>query len=107
MAVKLLTLATSVGVGPSWRIRAGALEHTVQCTATGNPTSVITELEGSLDGDIWYQLAAHSWSSSEIAAQAAMFHVSTKLVTHVRINLTTLVGGSSPSITCLYEALEF
>lgn len=105
MAVRLLEAATVTGVSPKWNIRAGSIEHTIQCVCTGNPTAVTTELEGSLDGVTWYQLAAHIWTSAEITAQAAMFHVSSKLVTNVRVNLSTLTGGASPSVTCLYEAL--
>jgi len=103
MAAKLLDQAAATGASNDWQVRAGASEHTIQSTCTGSPTAVTTEFEGSLDGTTWYQLAEHKWTSNEITAQASMFHVSSKLITHTRINLSTLTGGTSPTVTCLYE----
>lgn len=107
MAVRLLDAASSTGVSTAWYLSSGANEHTVQCMATGSPTSVVVELEGSLDNGTWYQLAEHLWSNSELSNQAAMFHVSSKLVGYVRINLTTMSGGSSPTMTVLYTGAGF
>jgi len=103
MAARILDAATATGAGNDWQVRAGASEHTIQGVCTGSPTAVTTEFEGSLDGVTWYQLAEHSWTTNEIAAQAALFHVSTKLITYTRINLSVLTGGTTPTVTCLYE----
>ena len=103
MAALLLDAAAATGAGSAWAIRMGVKDHTVQCIATGAPTAVTTELEGSLNGITWYQLAAHKWTNGEIDDGEAMFHVTSKYVTSVRINLTILTGGTSPTVTCLYE----
>lgn len=103
MAVQLLNAATSTGTSNSWTIRRGAIEHTVQATVTGSPTAVQIDLEGSLDGTTWYKLAAHNFSAGDISNQNTMFHVSSKMVTYVRVNVISLTGGSSPTITVLYD----
>ena len=104
MAVRLLDAATATGVGDTWNIRSGAANHTLQGTATGNPTGITTDLEGSLDGVTWYTLAAHKWVNGELTDQQAMFHVLSKYVTYVRVNLTTLTGGTSPTVTIKYDS---
>ena len=103
MAVRLLNAVTSTGAGSSWPLRMGVKEHTVQATFTGNPTAVSIILEGSLDEQTWYQLAVHNALGDDITNQQTMFHVTSKLVNAVRINLSTLTGGSSPTVTALYE----
>lgn len=103
MAVKLLDAVDSTGAGPSWRVQMGVREHTVAMVSTGSPTVVTVLLEGSLDGITWYVLAEHNWISAELSASKAMFHVTSKLVTYVRLNLDTLTAGTSPTITGKYE----
>lgn len=102
MSVRLLDSTSTTGVSPEWNLGSGCFMHTVQSTSTGNPSAVVLELEGSLDGVTWYQLAEHSWTASEISNQQSMFHVTSKLVSYARLNLTTLSGGSSPTITAKY-----
>jgi len=103
MATRLLSSVTTTGAGNSWGVRMGVMEHTVQCTFTGNPTAVTIELEGSLDNETWYQLAGHKVSTGDITDSKTMFHVTSKLVTYVRLNLTTLEGGTAPTLTAIYE----
>ena len=103
MAVKLLNAVTSTGASGSWPLRMGVKEHTVQATFTGDPTAVSIILEGSLDEQTWYQLAIHNALGDDLVNQQTMFHVTSKLVNAVRINLSTLTGGSSPTVTALYE----
>lgn len=103
MTAKILDAVTATGAGSSWQVRSGATEHTLQLTCTGSPTSVAVIFEGSLDGSTWFPLAVHIWDSTEIANQAAMFHISSKFITYMRANVTTLTGGTSPTLTCLYD----
>ena len=103
MAVRLLNAVTSTGASGSWPLRMGVKEHTVQATFTGDPTAVSIILEGSLDEQTWYQLAIHNTLGDDLVNQQTMFHVTSKLVNAVRINLSTLTGGSSPTVTALYE----
>jgi len=103
MAVKLLNAATATGASLTWAVRMKPRNHTVQFTITGAPTAVTVDLEGSLDDITWTSLASHVTSAGELAAAAAMFHVVDKPVRYTRINLTTLTGGTAPTITALYE----
>ena len=101
MAVKLLDAATTTGASPRWKAYK-SLTHTVQVDITGSPTAVTVDLEGSLDNNTYFQLASHSMTSAELTASAAMFHVETKRVEFVKTNVTTLTGGSSPTVTVRY-----
>lgn len=105
MAVKLLDAATATGVSSSWRQQRVPRNHTVQATMGGTvvATAVTLDLEGSSDDTNWFQLANHPFSAAEITATSAMFHVANKPVRYVRVNLTTLTGGTAPTITALYE----
>ena len=101
MAVKLLDAATTTGASPRWNA-SGSIYHTVQVNITGSPTAVTVDLEGSLDDNTYFTLASHSMTSSELTASAAMFHVETKRVHYIKTNVTTLTGGSSPTVTIRY-----
>lgn len=74
-----------------------ASDHTVQLNVSGSPTSCSAVLQGSLDGSAWFDLSA-----AQTCTTSVMFHVNGKPVNRVRINLTALSGGSSPSVVPLY-----
>ena len=54
----------------------------------------------------FFELASHAFSGAEITAQAAMFHVVDKPVRFVKVDLDTLTGGTSPTVTIHYEGFE-
>lgn len=80
--------------------------HSVQVNVTGSPTAVTVDLEGSLDGVKWFQLAEHVFSAGDITAQAALFHVIDRAVPMTRGNLTTLTGGTTPTVTILIDSVR-
>lgn len=100
MAVKLLNAVTTTGASARWR--ANCKDHTIQINVTGNPTAVTVDLEGSLDDNTYFRLASHNFDTTEITNQASMFHVETKMVDYIKANLTTLTGGTSPTVTVRY-----
>lgn len=105
MANQLLKAAAATGAGDSKKLVARYGEsstHTVQIDITGAPTAVVVDFEGSLDEKSWFQLASHTMTASELTATAAMFHVVDKPVEFIRSNLTTLTGGSSPTVSVLH-----
>lgn len=106
MAVILLNAATATGASPTWTVRMKPVKHTVQATMGGTvvATAVTVDLEGSLDNIDFFTLASHIFTAAEITAEAAMFHVIDKPVRFVRSNLTTLTGGTDPTVTVKYEA---
>lgn len=103
MAVKLLNAVAATGAGTTHAVRMKPRNHTVQFTITGAPTAVTLDLEGSLDDSTWISLASHIMTAAELIATAAMFHVVDKPVRYVRLNLTTLTAGTTPTVTALYE----
>lgn len=109
-ANKLLDAVTVTGVGSSSTASAevGQLikDHTVSVTTTGSPTAVTMDLEGSLDDVTFFSLASHVFTAAEITAGNAMFHVVNKPVRFVQLNLTTLTGGTSPTVTGLHDHFE-
>lgn len=103
MAVKLLNAATATGASATWPVRMKPRNHTIHFSITGAPTAVTVDLEGSLDDSNWVSLASYVMSAAELTATTAMFHVVDKPVRYVRTNLILLTGGSSPTVTTLYE----
>ena len=108
--VSLLSAATATGAGSSTALgdfspsgtTLGILSNfTVQATMGGGvvATAVTVALEGSIDNSNWFSLASHAFTAAEITAEAAMFHVVNKAVPFIRGNLTTLTGGTNPTIT--------
>lgn len=81
-------------------------DHTVQLVVTGTPTAVVTNLQGSVDGDNWAELSSYSMTSGELSDGVAMYHVIDKPVRFIRLQLDTLTGGTSPTVTAFYEAFE-
>ncbi|WP_373088685.1 hypothetical protein [Zhongshania sp.] len=109
MAWKMLDAVSATGASEPVTLRMIPDEHTVHATWTGAPTAVTIKLQGSLlnpeEGE-WEDLAEHSATAEEISNQSAMFHVVDKPVRYVRVDLDTLTGGTSPTVTTLYEAKE-
>ena len=103
MAVVLLNNVAATGAGGGWQCGGGIESHTVQATITGAPTAVTVDLEGSVDGSTWVALDTHAFSAGELTATKAMWHIVNKVVKHVRANLTTLTGGTSPTVTAKWE----
>lgn len=103
MAVKLLSAVTTTGAGSSWPLRNGVQEHTVQAVITGAPTAVTVALEASLDGGTsWNAIGTYAFVAGDLTAGFAMFHVVNKPAELVRLNLTVLTGGTSPTVTGYY-----
>lgn len=105
MAHRLLNAAAATGASSAQKVGQIPSAHTVQATMGGTvvATAVTLDLEGSLDNTTWFTLASHPFSAAEIVAEGAMFHVIDKPARYVRLNLTTLTGGTAPTVTAKYE----
>lgn len=107
MSMKLLAAVTAVGAGTSVRLKKGVQEHTVQVIITGTPTAVVVALESSLnDGTTWNTIGTYTLTAGDLTAGSAMYHVDNKPSELVRMNLTTLTGGTSPTVTVFYFPFE-
>ena len=96
MSVKLLNAAAAIGAGNPQKSNVPFDELiTFQIVTTGSPSQVNVDIEGSIDGGENYEVLL----SHDVTAEGKMFHVSGKPVTHIRGNLKTLTGGSSPTVT--------
>jgi len=92
----LLDAATAPVIGNASSVHELVADSTYVVDVTGSPTSVILDIEGSLDGVNFFQLAQHTMVSN-----LEMFHIVGKPVLFHRVNLTTLVGGTSPTVSVL------
>lgn len=88
-----LNAATTTGAGASKDLEEVLATHLAIVEITGNPSSVTIVLEGSHDGSRWVYLGqvANFNGVTAIAGAGA--------VRHIRANLTTLTGGTSPTVT--------
>lgn len=106
--VTLLNGATASGVGTGSRLAYPSTSFTLQTTYTegggGSISALTIDLEGSLDGTTYFQLAQQAFSAAEITAKAQMFHVVDKPVLFLRGNVSTLTKTGTCAITtkCLY-----
>jgi hypothetical protein len=74
-------------------------KHTTVVKVTGSPDAVIANLEGSLDGTDWFDL---SGAVDLTVAADRMFHVVNRPVQQIRYDLTTLTGGTDPTVQFEY-----
>ena len=102
---KLLDGVEATGAGSSILI-SGIEKHTVQVEFTnsgGGVTALIVDLEGSLDDVNFYQLASYTFTSGDLTALGAMFHVINKPVEYIRANITTLTETGTTAVIVYYE----
>ncbi len=108
MSDKLLDAVTSTGVSSEifslYRDRQLFNNHTVSVSITGAPSAVTIDIEGTIDdGATWHQLVQHPFSAGELTATTVMFHFTNKVVDKIRHNLTTLTGGTAPTVTSYHS----
>ena len=101
MAALLLNAATATGAGSSVRMNRKPSAHTIQAVMGGTvvATAVTVDIEASLDKTTWFALVSHAFSAGEITAESAMFHLADMPTKYLRANLTTLTGGTAPTVT--------
>lgn len=110
MAFKLLDAATVAGASAIVYLpHIQTIEmHTVTASFTSG-TAVVIALEGTLDNrgvanadKKWAALATHTFSADEITAKFAEFHIASKGVLAVRLNLTTFTTAGG-TLTAKYQ----
>jgi hypothetical protein len=98
-AMQSLSSVTVTGPGTSFNLTNARANLGLQVACTGSPTTVLINLEGSLEGTHWFTLAHSSNISGEIV------FASNVPVIWLRANLTTLTGGSSPTVSAWLVAV--
>ncbi len=77
---------------------AGYFSYAWQTAITGAPTAININLEGSLDGTTWAVMDTSTVVGGE------MRFLNTKNAIFIRANLTTLTGGTAPTVTVTLAA---
>jgi hypothetical protein len=85
--------ASGVGVCSMQVVNAGATVHQLTYTTTGTPGAVSIQIEGSTDGTT-FALCGSALTSTTGAGGTC-----TGVYNKIRANLTSLTGGSSPTVT--------
>ena len=100
--VELLSAATGVTTGAGLMVRTSTLPEMMsfQTVITGAPTGVTVTLEGSLDGTNFFLMDTTTLATGEIR------FISYKPVMYVRAKLTVLTGGTAPTVTVLFLAVN-
>lgn len=94
--------ADATGEGKRFGKITGGGNFTITSLITGGPTSAAVDIKGgaSMTGhEAEGILASHTFTSAEIAAGVAVFHISGKPSDYVLYDITDLTGGTSPTIT--------
>lgn len=93
----ILDAATGTGAGTAvvtplqWRKNADGISW--QTVITGSPTTMVADIEGSLDNTNWTVLDNQSTVASKLN------HFANPVPNYLRANVTALTGGSSPTVT--------
>jgi hypothetical protein len=80
-------------------------KHTLQVVVTGGPATCGIQLEGTLD-DVASSPTWANLSGSQSCTSSVTFHVVDRAVTGVRVNLTALSGGTSPTVSVKYVGVQ-
>jgi len=102
---KSIAAAAATGAGVSSHLGLPMPIHSMQVVTTGVPTGCVVDLEGSLDGTNWFLLVR--WditvqANKEFVTASAFAGTNLRafpVVSYVRANLTTLSGGTAPTVT--------
>ncbi len=92
-----LAAAAATGGGTPYDLGVCHGNFSMAVTVAGGPSGCGVQLQGSLDGTNWYSLGSATSNTSGTAVATA----SNTPARYVRANLTTLTGGTSPTVTAL------
>lgn len=99
-----LSAVAVTGASATTDYGAAHSKHSMQVVLTGSPTVVTVALEASLNGSQW--MTAATWSTGAGQASGDIVFTSDKPVRYVRANLTTLTGGTSPTVSAYLTAVS-
>lgn len=98
MAFKLLDAAAATGTSDSITLRKIPSKYSMQLIVTGSPTTLVVDLEGSLNGTDFIAVV----QSTATASGSMTFNVD-EPIRYVRANVTAISGGTTPTVTVLFE----
>jgi hypothetical protein len=92
-----LNAATVTGGGTAYDLGVCHGNWSMAVTVAGGPSGCAVQLQGSLDGTGWYSVGSATSNTSGTAVATA----ANTPARYIRANLTTLTGGTSPTVTAL------
>lgn len=92
-----LNAVTATGAGSAVQLGSVRANHAIQVVYTSNPTALVVNLEGSLDGTHWVTLG--SWSIVGGQASGDIVWITGKAAAWTRANWASVTGGTSPAVT--------
>lgn len=75
--------------------------HTVQVVVTGGPATCTANLQGDIGGGLYSDLSGNQTCTSSIT-----FHVGSRPVSSIKVNLSALSGGTSPTVSFFYMGIK-
>ncbi len=96
---KSLDAATATGAGFAIMFDEPKANYSLFASWTGSPSSVTIHVEGTIDGDNWFNVDQVSTSATPQILKGGPFPV-----IGLRANLTALSGGTSPTVTAWVAA---
>ena len=102
---------TAIGTSAShkWQVASGTvtIEVSFSCAAGVSCTSLIIGVEGSITGSYYFALASHTFTSTELANKACMFHIVDKPIVWIRSNITTLTQTGVGDVSITVDLLSY
>jgi hypothetical protein len=89
--IRSLDAATSTGAGIVLMFDEPPALHGAQSITTGSPMDAVIVIEGTIDGSTWYEIGTISPNAYSTVVNSPL--------AGIRANLTTLDGGTSPTVT--------
>lgn len=98
-----LNAVTSTGPGVSNENFSPRYMHSMQVILTGGPATCIVTMEASFDGGAtWGLIGTFSLAAGNVSGD--IIRVEDISANRVRANLTTLTGGSAPTVTAIINS---
>ena len=94
-----LKAVTATGAGTPVAFNSALSKIGMQVSFTGSPTAVIVNLNGTLDGKNYFNLAQFKSGGGGTNSSGDIVFTSNTPVIGALANLTTLTGGTSPTVT--------
>lgn len=105
--VTSLAAVTATGAGLVGFLGLPMRTHSMQVFWSSNPTVVLVKLYGSLDGTHFGTTPIATFDSTSSALLSGdTVSVDNALASHIRADLITLTGGTSPAVTAIVASTD-
>lgn len=98
-----LSAVTSTGTGTAINLRGARSTICCQVSLTGAPSQVVVTIEGTIDGTNWKTLATFDVTNNSNASGDIIRNTGIAVL-QARAHLTTLTGGTSPTVSATIAA---